>query len=180
MNSRYVIAPAGPADAAELAQVHVRSWRETYPELLPAGFLERMSSDAHARRWAWRLARGGEITLAAEGPEGLAGYVSAERARRPANAVAEGEITTLYVLQRAQGLGLGRALFEAAARALAAQGATSLIVWVLSENRAARAFYQRLGGVEAGEGIEQVGGLQIASVAYRWSDLGTWLAGRAG
>jgi hypothetical protein len=25
----YAISPAGPADAAELARVHVRSWRET-------------------------------------------------------------------------------------------------------------------------------------------------------
>src|SRR5437764_9780247 len=37
-----VICPAGPADAAELGQVHVKSWRETYPGLLPQTYLAAM------------------------------------------------------------------------------------------------------------------------------------------
>lgn len=173
----YAIVPAGTADAAALARVHVLSWRETYAEVLPAEFLSRMSPEAHARRWGWRLARTDEITLAAEGAEGLVGYASGEWAR---GAAVEGqaEITTLYVLRRAQGFGVGRRLFEGEARALAARGAKSLIVWALAENRAARGFYEHLGGIPAGGRTEWVGGQGAPSVAYIWADLPAWIAAR--
>ena len=39
----FVVFPAGPSDAEELARVHVTSWRETYRGLLPDAFLARMS-----------------------------------------------------------------------------------------------------------------------------------------
>ncbi|MBV9510528.1 MAG: GNAT family N-acetyltransferase [Caulobacteraceae bacterium] len=173
----YVIVPAGPSDATELAEVHVRSWRETYPEMLPAGYLHNMSAKTHARRWAARLARTDEVTLAAEGTEGLVGYVSGTWARRGGVPAAEAEITTLYVLQSAQGIGLGRLLFCSAAQALAARGAASLILWALEQNRAARGFYEHLGGARYALRTELVGGQATSSVAYRWPRLGAWLAG---
>ena len=46
----YAVSPAGPADALELGRVHVTSWRETYPGLLPQAYLNRMSPKVHARR----------------------------------------------------------------------------------------------------------------------------------
>jgi ribosomal protein S18 acetylase RimI-like enzyme len=171
----HAIAPAGPADAAALARLHVETWRETYAGLLPRTYLERMSSALHEHRWRQRLASTREATLAAEGPDGLVGYVSAERARG-AKSGAEAEITTLYVLKRAQGAGLGRELFTAAARVMAARGATSLVVWVLRDNLDARAFYERLGGRRDDVGNEYVGGAVVASVLYRWPDLRGWLA----
>jgi len=173
----YAIAPAGPADAAALARVHVQSWQETYAGILPRMYLERMSVPLHEHRWKQRLAWSAEATLAAEGHRGLVGYVSAERSRGR-RTKGEAEITTLYVLKRAQGTGLGRALFVAAARVMAARGATSLIVWVLRDNTAARGFYERLGGRRDDVGEEYVGGAVVASVMYRWPDLAGWLASR--
>jgi GNAT superfamily N-acetyltransferase len=169
-----VLIPAGPADAAALAELHVRSWRETYPGILPGAYLERMSPALHEHRWRLRLERTREITLAAESEEGLVGYVSGDWARaQPACA----EISTLYVLKNAQGRGLGRALFKAAAQALAARGATSLVVWVLRENHAARGFYEALDGTRDRAGEEYVGGAVVPSVRYRWADLRAWLKG---
>jgi ribosomal protein S18 acetylase RimI-like enzyme len=171
----YAIAPAGPADAAALARVHVACWQETYAGILPGGYLDRMSVPLHEHRWKQRLMGEREATLAAEGHKGLVGYVSAERSRGR-RTVGEAEITTLYVLKRAQGAGLGRALFEGAARVMAARGATSLVVWVLRDNVKARAFYERLGGRRDDVGEEYVGGAVVASVLYRWPDLKGWLA----
>ena len=170
----YAIAPAGPADAAALARVHIDAWRETYAGILPAVYLERMSSALHEHRWRLRLASTREATLAAEGRNGLVGYVSAEPTRGP-KAKTESEITTLYVLKKAQGAGLGRELFTAAARVMADRGATSLVVWVLRDNLNARAFYERLGGRRDDVGNEYVGGAVVASVLYRWPDLRGWL-----
>ena len=167
----FTIVPAGPSDAAELARVHVEAWRETYPGILPRGYLERMSAPLHARRWRARLLRMNEITLAAEGPDGLVGYASGQWARGRGE-TDEGEVTTLYVLKAAQGTGLGKALLVGVARALEDEGARSLVVWVLRENRPARAFYERLGGVAEETRCEHVGGATAPAVAYRWADIG--------
>jgi ribosomal protein S18 acetylase RimI-like enzyme len=168
----YLVTPAGPGDALALAQVHVRAWRETYPGMLPQAYLDRMSAQAHAARWAWRLMHSEEITLAAEGPDGLVGYASGDVPRLGGRVRADAEITTLYVLRRAQREGVGRALMTGLARTLAAKGAESLVIWVLRDNLLARGFYETMGGALAGERVERVGGWSVPSVAYRWADVG--------
>ena len=166
----YVICPAGPGDALDLARVHVQSWRETYPGLLPRSYLENMSVRRHARLWRRRLLATGEVTLAAEGAEGLVGYCSGSVWRGREDGLAE--ITTLYVLREAQDTGVGGRLLTDAARALAAQGALSLVIWVLRDNTKARGFYEHLGGrLDATRG-EMVGGHVIPAVAYRWERQG--------
>jgi ribosomal protein S18 acetylase RimI-like enzyme len=172
----YAIMPAGPADAAALARVHVQSWQETYAGILPAQYLDRMSVALHERQWRHRLLSTREATLAAEGHRGLVGYVSAQRSRGRRSPPGEAEIATLYLLKSAQGAGLGRALFAAAARVMAARGSASLVLWVLRDNLSARGFYERLGGVVDFAGEEYVGGAVVASVRYRWGDLRGWLA----
>lgn len=169
------VVPAGPGDAVDLARVHVEAWRETYPGLLPQAYLERMSMAAHARRWRARLLHSGEVTLAAETADGLVGYCSGDWSRWGGRA-GEAEISTLYVLRRAQRSGLGRRLLTSTARALAARGATSLIIWVLRDNAGARRFYERLGGVCEGERPEAIAGETISAVAYRWTDIGALAA----
>ena len=57
VDTQFVIFPAGPTDAEDLARVHVRSWRETYKGLLPDAYLARMSEAAHARRFGQALTR---------------------------------------------------------------------------------------------------------------------------
>ena len=168
----YAIIPAGPGDAAELARVHIQSWRETYRGMLPQVYLDRMSMAVHTRRWRSRLIRGAEVTLVAETPQGLAGYCSGDWARGGARP-GEAEIATLYLLKCAQGSGLGRRLLVSTARALAARGATSLVIWVLRDNAGARCFYERLGGVSARERDEAIGGGLVVAVAYRWTDIQT-------
>ena len=168
----YAIIPAGPGDAQDLARVHVQSWRETYPGMLPQVYLDRMSTAVHARRWRSRLLRASEVTLVAETAQGLAGYCSGDWTRSGVRA-GEAEIATLYVLKRAQVSGLGRRLLVSTARALAARGATSLVIWVLRDNASARRFYERMGGASDRERDEAIGGGLVVSVAYRWSDIQT-------
>jgi GNAT superfamily N-acetyltransferase len=173
MQSRLEVAivPAGPSDADGLAGVHVQSWRETYLDILPSGYLERMSPPLHARRWRSRLMQLNEVTLVAESADGLVGFCSGDWVRWRGPDTTEAEVHTLYVLKSMQGLGLGRRLMTGAARALAARGATALSVAVLRDNLPARLFYEHLGGVLEGEHVEMVGGTSVAAVDYRWEDL---------
>jgi len=166
----HAICPAGPGDAGDLARVHVQAWRETYPGLLPQAYLDNLSVPRHARLWRGRLMSTREVTLAAEDADGVVGYCSGGESRIPGDGGAE--ISTLYVLRRAQGAGLGRRLLTDTARVLAARGAASLVIWVLRDNTPARGFYEHLGGKLDGARMETVGGRLIPSVAYRWERRG--------
>jgi len=169
----FVVFPAGPSDAEDLARVHVTSWRETYRGLLPDAFLARMSEPGFTRRFRRALTDPGtSITLAAADRYGLVAYAQGGPSRR--TTPGEAEIATLYVLRQAQGRGLGAQLMVETARALAAQGANSLMISVLRDNIRARGFYEHLGGVaEAPRQEPGPGGRLLYEVAYRWADIGS-------
>jgi GNAT superfamily N-acetyltransferase len=169
----YAILPAGPADAEALGRVHVRAWRETYPGLLPGHYLERMSPKLHARRFQQDLMRAmpGRATLLAEGAEGAIGYAHGVLLSGPGR-VADAEVETLYVLRAAQRSGVGRGLLTACARVLKAEGAASLMLFVLTGNEPARRFYERLGGEAFAEVASHGWGEDVTETAYRWKDIG--------
>jgi ribosomal protein S18 acetylase RimI-like enzyme len=172
----FVVFPAGPSDAEELARVHVASWRETYRGLLADAFLARMSEPGFTRRFRRALTSpDGGITLAAADRYSLVGYAQGGPSRRDAANLANGgeaEIATLYVLRQAQGQGLGKRLMGQTARALAANGATSLMISVLRDNIRARGFYEHLGGEpETARQEPGPGGRLLYEVAYRWRDI---------
>jgi GNAT superfamily N-acetyltransferase len=164
---RFIVTSAGPADAVDLGEVHVRSWRESYPGLLPQAYLNGLSSTLHARRFhkQLRTLKAGEVILIAEDDLGPIGYCAGAMSGQTA------EVFTLYVLKRAKGQGVGRALLVGAARSFAAQGANRLMLWVLRDNAPARGFYQRLGGVAAETKTEPTAGGVLPQVAYRWDDI---------
>jgi ribosomal protein S18 acetylase RimI-like enzyme len=173
VDSRFVIFPAGPADAEALANVHVTSWRETYRGLLPDAYLARMSETAHARRFGHLLLKPGpdDVTLAASDRRGLVGYAQGGPSRR--RAPGEAEVATLYLVREAQNHGLGARLLRQTARALAARGARSLVISVLRDNTAARGFYEHLGGqAEPARQEPGPGGASYFEVAYHWPDIG--------
>jgi ribosomal protein S18 acetylase RimI-like enzyme len=172
----FVVFPAGPSDAEEMARVHVTSWRETYRGLLADAFLARMSEPGFARRFRRALTEPGEsVTLVAADRYSLVAYAQGGASRRggvPLGGGGEAEIATLYVLRQAQGQGLGAQLMVQTARALAAQGATSLMISVLRDNLRARGFYEHLGGkAEAARQEPGPGGRLLYEVAYRWRDI---------
>ena len=167
-----VILTAGPGDAVALAEVHVRSWRETYKDILPDAYLARMSVASHAKRWSQHLLRRRSqgVVIVAEAPGGLVGYCAGELLTGAPGGV-EAEIQTLYLLRAAQSMGNGRRLLRAASRVLEAQGAGSLLIWVLNENRRARRFYDHLGGVVAAERAVRGWGESLRETAYVWSEI---------
>jgi ribosomal protein S18 acetylase RimI-like enzyme len=170
--SDYLIFPPGPGDAEDLAEVHVRAWRQTYGGLLPDFYLARLSVPLHARRWRKRLLRAtpGEVDLTAGDRSGLVGYVSGGPLR--GGSPDEAEITTLYVLQSAQGQGLGRRLLGSAARAMMDGGLTSLSLTVLRGNDRAVAFYDRLGGVAGPAQVRRgPGGGLVSEIPFNWPDI---------
>ena len=167
-----LIRRARPTDAPGIAKVYIESWRATYPGLVPDGYLVNLSEQAAVDRWRTQLSAPGAgrgVWVAVERPLGVVGFTSCGSQRTRIEGYG-GEVYTLYLLDSAQGRGLGRRLMAAAASDLIAGGLEGMVVWVLRDNPS-RWFYERLGGRQLSEQTICVGHALLPEVAYGWRDL---------
>ena len=170
--------PARSTDAHAIGGVQVSSWRSTYRGMVPDSYLDGMTVEDHSGRWARLLAQGENLalTFVVEEAGRVVGFAMGgpEREGEPRF---RGELYAIYLLQEAQRRGYGRALAEAVAAALVRRGLTSMLVWVLRDNLAARAFYERMGGVLLREHQLDFGaGFSVREVSYGWEDVRAGLA----
>lgn len=167
-----LIRPALPSDAAGIAQVHVESWRSTYPGMLPDRYLVGLSTATHEKRWRGLLTGApprGRRTFVAQMGARVVGFASCGPQRTGLPGFG-GEFYAVYLLDQAQGMGLGRRLLAAMAQQLLAGGTHAAVVWVLRENPS-RYFYERLGGDLLAEQPISFAGARLMEVAYGWTDL---------
>ena len=127
-----------PEDADSKGYVHWKSWQETYSGLIPEASLAKRTlercQDA-ARRWP-------ENTLVAELGGKIVGFACYGLCRDE-DLPGYGEVMAIYLLREAQGLGIGKALMEAALENLSAYNA--IAIWVLKGNEHAIGFYEHFG-----------------------------------
>lgn len=166
------------ADAPAIAHVHVASWRTTYAGIIPDAVLAQMTDEAR------RLANWQRILSDPHSPEcvfvaeddnaDIIGFASGGPTRSGPEDAARfpGELYAIYLLQAAQGRGVGRVLARAVAQRLAEQDMHAMIVWVLAENPA-RQFYAALGGQFLREQPFMMGGAEIIEAGYGWDDTST-------
>jgi ribosomal protein S18 acetylase RimI-like enzyme len=168
-----------PSDAADLARMHVESWRETYPGLVPQAILSSLSVEARAAAWSRTLAEpssSGGVFIAELGGSIVAfGSCGPQRTETLRIKGYDGEIGALYVLQAFQRRALGMRLLLAMASRLDASGLKAASLWVLRDNAPARRFYERCGGqlIAEREDVRPQG--VLFEVAYGWSELAQML-----
>lgn len=160
-------------DAPAIAHVHVNSWRTTYPGLMPAEILKNLSVERRENYWRNVLSQtnASEFVYVAdvEGV-GVVGFASGGP-ERSQHEVYKGELYAIYLLQEHQSKGIGRGLFDAVVKHLAAQGHDSMMLWVLKDNPAMQ-FYAAMGGVQLGEKNERLNDEVLTEFSYGWDDIG--------
>lgn len=167
---RVVVRPAGIADAEGIARVRNASWRGAYRGIVPDAVLDGYALAAETDRWRERLASPGPVVVRvafAGDPPVIVGFVTAGPGRH-AGEDGLGEVWAIYVDPAAQGRGAGRALMDAAERALAVRGFLEAVLWVFEANDAARGFYEHLGWTPDGAAKPyEIGGAAPIEVRYR-------------
>lgn len=157
---------ATPADADEIARVHVETWRAAYGELFP---VEAYDLEARRRWWRQVLAREprrGSATNVAETGGELVGFGSVGPARGEPDGV--GELYAIYVLPASWGTGAGRELILRCEESLRAGGCEQAILWVLEGNERAERFYRLAGWThDGGRKVEEFQGARVTEVRYR-------------
>ena len=166
---------AEPADAAALADLKRETFLESFVEggfriPYPADDLAHFVASSYSAAVVSReLADGARASWVAEAGGRMLGYahVGPCKLPHPDATSGEGELYQLYVRGDARGLGLGRALLDAALAHLekAHQGPLWIGVW--SGNHAAQRIYVRRGFVKAGEYRFPVGGWHDDEFIFR-------------
>jgi len=174
---------ARPEDAQAIAEVHVQSWRETYPGIVPSEVLDKLSIEDRRKSWAEHLGEGPpyhRFTFVAEDSNGqIVGFAAGGALRKDFTAGEgvpesvpdhfDGELQAIYLLRDYQRQGIGRDLFRAVAGELKNRGFHSMLVWVLKENLT-KAFYQAMGGAPVAEKKIKIGAW-LVETAYGWESL---------
>lgn len=138
---------AAPADAPAIADVHVRSWKATFPGLLPQDYLDGLRPADRLPQWQAALSSvSWPVVLVAEEDGAVRGFAAVSPSRDPdADPARVGELCTIYLAPEAVGEGRGGRLLEAALSELESAGFESASLWVLHSNDGARRFYERHG-----------------------------------
>ena len=161
------IRPVDRCDAAAVAKVHVRAWRETYQHLLPAEELANLSESQRTEMWTKVLAEenAGKVHVFGAWIDGeLVGFVCGGK---PRSAIenADGELQAIYVLQAAQRQQVGRRLFLALTSRLFSYGYRRMFLWVLQGNPSA-VFYERMGGRPGPSQETTIGSRRCTELSY--------------
>jgi GNAT superfamily N-acetyltransferase len=155
--AEWGVRPATAADAAQLAELHVRSWQSAYRGLMPDHVLAGLDIDQRTERWNATLTdvHDTAVLLAVRrlgsrrGELGAFCMVGPVRATAPTTRAQSGvgQMCALYADPGALGTGAGRAVHDAGVAHRWAVGDHQLVLWVLSGNNRARSFYARNGWV---------------------------------
>jgi L-amino acid N-acyltransferase YncA len=165
-------------DAQAMGRVHVASWRTTYPGIVPEAALASLDAGEREAMWLQGIEERAFPILVAEVAGEVVGFASGGKLREPI-AEFDGEIYAIYLLQSAQGQGIGRLLLRNLAQMLVDEGFRSAVVWVLAQNLARR-FYERLGATLVKETTVRIGGADLPDLALGWHDLRILAGGNPG
>ncbi len=164
------VRPARVEDARAMSQVHIESWRATYPGIVPQDYLDSLDVEVFTEHWADRLAAHPEMLIyVAEAGERICGFASGGPARAEV-AGFPGELYAIYLTPEFQSKGIGSRLFWTVAGSLERDGCAGMYVWVLDDNPS-KGFYRHLGGRELTNAEIELGGKLLTEVSYGWPDL---------
>jgi GNAT superfamily N-acetyltransferase len=173
----FLIRPASREDAAAIAEVHTIGW-EVYRGLLPAALIDARTVATRTAEWDEYLVTNKHPLLLAVDRGGPAvGFVHAQPPRTAADESFDCEVSHLYLLPAARGVGLGRQLMAAVAEAALQRGWRKTILRVYAGNPA-EGFYRALGGRYDGTRQHAIDGHAVRSLAFAWDDVASLLPAR--
>lgn len=167
----YIIRTATSQDASGMAAVHIQSWLETYPGVMPQQKLDSLNLEASTRNWSNAIATC-EVVMVAELEGRIIGFVSGGKNRSQEDCetglanFCDAELAAMYMFAEFHGRGIGRAMFEAFTSRLRSLGYKQMAIWVAAKN-SSTGFYRKMGGLLIDSRDLTVCGEQVPLLAYR-------------
>lgn len=159
--------PAAPADALEVARVHVRAWQVGYRGILPQEFLDGLRPEDRVGRYTFGDPDPSKpYTVVALEAGAICGFVTTGPPRDGTDGA--GHLMALYVDPDRWHRGTGQTLIARGRAELVARGHRDAVLWVLAGNVRAQRFYEADGWTSDGRTEQQViWGLVVTDHRYR-------------
>lgn len=151
---------------AAIGEIVTESWQYTFRDLLPQDFLLSITPDAQKARHERTFARNNVHYRIASKIGEVVGFASWGPSRDPSFAMPY-EIYALYLRPKFERQGFGRLLLSSVTSHVSSLGGSGLYLTALALNPN-RAFYVRLGGVEANAPTIQLGDVSYGQVGFVW------------
>ncbi len=166
-----IIRTATTSDAAAIARIHVDTWRVAYAQIVPEGYLARLSARDREKSWASALSQSNAGTRVAVTPDGLVVGWTSFGPSRDNDGQGIGELYAIYLDHTYWGRGIGRNLMDDAVSRLHNDGFLSITLWVLKDNARTRSFYEKAGFSHDGASkVIEIEGERLAELRYRKAD----------
>jgi GNAT superfamily N-acetyltransferase len=173
LRTPIAIRHATPDDAIAIAEVHVASWRTTYPGIVEQSYIDGLSVVERADVWSRRLLlpdqTAADVLVATTTDGRVVGFACGGLIRDPYPEF-DAELYAVYLLQSFQRAGLGRRLARHWATLALEHGLRAAVVRVLADNSAC-AFYERLGAQALRDNQLVIGGKSYDERWYGWRSL---------
>lgn len=158
----FIIREATAADVPALAELHVKTWVETYPHV-------KQPPTFYVREYQWREQFNSPdnnwFCLVVQNAQGkLIGFAKGIPYNHSDLPAFSGEINKIYLLSQYQRLGLGRRLLCAVARRFIQQGINSMVLFGVPQNPSGY-FHEAMGAQKL---LNKKGGFDGG---YGWYDL---------
>ncbi|MFW9852014.1 MAG: GNAT family N-acetyltransferase [Candidatus Thorarchaeota archaeon] len=162
-------------DIKDIAYVQVKSWKTTYPGLLPDKVIKSRTVESRTRKltefWQDLETSTTRCVFVAETNDGkIVGFVCGGKTFDK-NLPYQGEVYSIYIIKEYQSKGLGTTLMKEAVKFLVNLGFKTMIVWVLEGNEQASQFYEKLGGFLKERKMHDYGGQEFPINGYVWDDI---------
>lgn len=159
---------ADPADAPELARIHVSAWQQAYRGIVPDSTLEQFTVESRTERFRAFLTEGAAETYIVEIGKTAVGFLTLGASRdTDLDSSEAGEIWGIYIQPDFWRKGFGRQLCEQGQKLLASRGFTVAVLWVLEANEPAKRFYEAMGFVADGAAKQLPFGIPLTALRYR-------------
>ncbi|MFE3575572.1 GNAT family N-acetyltransferase [Lysinibacillus sp. NPDC059133] len=164
------IRKANIQDAQGIGKVHVDSWRTTYKGILPDDFLNKLSYEQRTELWKKNISDASNYVLVAENEQDeIIGFATG--GTRKTNSVPNAtDLTSIYLLEEYQGLGIGKQLLKEIFAYFKQKGYKKVFVEVLAENKT-RDFYEYYGAQYVNNIEIKIGGKIVEELIYVWNDV---------
>jgi ribosomal protein S18 acetylase RimI-like enzyme len=160
-------------DAAEIANVHINSWREAYIGLLPSDFLDERPLNFKNRYELWKKVtkNNDQVTLVAESEKhGVVGFINGKNGRDD-DLKDHAEVWCIYLLKKYHGQKIGFNLLKSFFNTQIELGFKKGYLWVLAGNPTI-SFYEKAGGKFHGRTMEdEIAGQKVSELCYIWDDI---------
>ena len=128
-------------DLSAIAKIQIENWTQTYKDILPDDFLDRLNVPDSMKDWVTFLDQANHKISVILIDDTVAGFIATSIDKKIQNAV---YVDSLHISKDFQGMGLGSRLLK---EVLEKENERRVTICILKENQKARSLYTRLGAV---------------------------------